>query len=144
MSLKANRKLVRERRSSEECHDVLVDGFGMSRHLFYSLVGDFNGHSKAVGMLFKRGSTISAAEGGCQAEVGGMPALDFRRPTKLNAVIDQSRVLWQVLGLQHAWAVGILFIAGIWGHLIYLSLPASPETVLQVCNLNRLIFLLAK
>ena len=27
--------------------------------------------SKAVGMLFKRGSTISAAEGGCQAEVGG-------------------------------------------------------------------------
>jgi len=23
-------------------------------------------------MLFKRGSTISAAEGGCQAEVGGM------------------------------------------------------------------------
>jgi len=27
--------------------------------------------SQAVGMLFKRGSTISAAEGGCQAEVGG-------------------------------------------------------------------------
>lgn len=26
---------------------------------------------QAVGMLFKRGSTISAAEGGCQAEVGG-------------------------------------------------------------------------
>ncbi|KAF8518032.1 serine dehydratase alpha chain-domain-containing protein [Hysterangium stoloniferum] len=26
----------------------------------------------AVGMLFKRGSTISAAEGGCQAEVGGI------------------------------------------------------------------------
>ena len=26
---------------------------------------------KAIGMLFKRGSTISAAEGGCQAEVGG-------------------------------------------------------------------------
>jgi len=25
---------------------------------------------QAVGMLFKRGSTISAAEGGCQAEVG--------------------------------------------------------------------------
>jgi L-serine deaminase len=24
----------------------------------------------AIGMLFKRGSTISAAEGGCQAEVG--------------------------------------------------------------------------
>ena len=29
-------------------------------------------------MLFKRGSTISAAEGGCQAEVGGMtPRLVF-------------------------------------------------------------------
>lgn len=27
--------------------------------------------SQAIGMLFKRGSTISAAEGGCQAEVGG-------------------------------------------------------------------------
>jgi len=27
-------------------------------------------------MLFKRGSTISAAEGGCQAEVGGMVLLD--------------------------------------------------------------------
>jgi hypothetical protein len=27
--------------------------------------------ASAVGMLFKRGSTISAAEGGCQAEVGG-------------------------------------------------------------------------
>ena len=27
---------------------------------------------QAIGMLFKRGSTISAAEGGCQAEVGGM------------------------------------------------------------------------
>ena len=25
---------------------------------------------QAIGMLFKRGSTISAAEGGCQAEVG--------------------------------------------------------------------------
>lgn len=27
--------------------------------------------TQAIGMLFKRGSTISAAEGGCQAEVGG-------------------------------------------------------------------------
>lgn len=32
-------------------------------------------YSQAIGMLFKRGSTISAAEGGCQAEVGG--ALSF-------------------------------------------------------------------
>lgn len=30
-----------------------------------------NSFPQAVGMLFKRGSTISAAEGGCQAEVGG-------------------------------------------------------------------------
>lgn len=29
-------------------------------------------YTQAVGMLFKRGSTISAAEGGCQAEVGGI------------------------------------------------------------------------
>jgi L-serine deaminase len=27
-------------------------------------------------MLFKRGSTISAAEGGCQAEVGGMSCIE--------------------------------------------------------------------
>jgi L-serine deaminase len=32
---------------------------------------DANARLQAVGMLFKRGSTISAAEGGCQAEVGG-------------------------------------------------------------------------
>nr|VWO94601.1 Uncharacterized protein [Ganoderma boninense] len=30
---------------------------------------------EAVGMLFKRGSTISAAEGGCQAEVGAVKAI---------------------------------------------------------------------
>ena len=29
-------------------------------------------------MLFKRGSTISAAEGGCQAEVGGTSQLNQR------------------------------------------------------------------
>lgn len=27
-------------------------------------------------MLFKRGSTISAAEGGCQAEVGGISSVN--------------------------------------------------------------------
>lgn len=31
-----------------------------------------NSYIQAIGMLFKRGSTISAAEGGCQAEVGGI------------------------------------------------------------------------
>lgn len=34
----------------------------------HAIYADVN---QAVGMLFKRGSTISAAEGGCQAEVGG-------------------------------------------------------------------------
>ncbi|KAF8920731.1 serine dehydratase alpha chain-domain-containing protein [Mucidula mucida] len=34
--------------------------------------------ASAIGMLFKRGSTISAAEGGCQAEVGGARC-GFRR-----------------------------------------------------------------
>lgn len=32
---------------------------------------------QAIGMLFKRSSTISAAEGGCQAEVGGTPCAKF-------------------------------------------------------------------
>ena len=32
-------------------------------------------------MLFKRGSTISAAEGGCQAEVGGVN-VDFWVPAR--------------------------------------------------------------
>ncbi|KAG6890293.1 hypothetical protein C0995_009499 [Termitomyces sp. Mi166 len=31
--------------------------------------------ASAIGMLFKRGSTISAAEGGCQAEVGAVKAV---------------------------------------------------------------------
>ena len=32
-------------------------------------------------MLFKRGSTISAAEGGCQAEVGGAPCIESTQCT---------------------------------------------------------------
>jgi len=86
----------------------------MSRHLFYSLVGVFNSHSKAVGMLFKRGSTISAAEGGCQAEVGGMPALDFRRPTKLMLLLI-SRVFYGkcwVCSLHGRWAFFLLQESG--------------------------------
>ncbi|KAJ3821872.1 serine dehydratase beta chain-domain-containing protein [Lentinula raphanica] len=35
--------------------------------------------ASAIGMLFKRGSTISAAEGGCQAEVGGKFANELIR-----------------------------------------------------------------
>ncbi|KAG9223802.1 hypothetical protein CCMSSC00406_0004857 [Pleurotus cornucopiae] len=68
----------------------------------------------AVGMLFKRGSTISAAEGGCQAEVGGiysplapltifvLPLLTYGRV----CLFVQSRVRWRVPGLQRAWEVG--------------------------------------
>lgn len=59
-------------------------------------------------MLFKRGSTISAAEGGCQAEVGG----EFGK----GVLIGQDRSFtifhtlklparWPVLGLQPAWVV---------------------------------------
>lgn len=65
-------------------------------------------------MLFKRGSTISAAEGGCQAEVGGiysplapltifvLPLLTYGRV----CLFVQSRVRWRVPGLQRAWEVG--------------------------------------
>lgn len=35
-------------------------------------------------MLFKRGSTISAAEGGCQAEVGGMYKIEFHLSLTFN------------------------------------------------------------
>jgi hypothetical protein len=67
------RILVRERRSGEEHPDVFVDGI---RAWFLRFGSDEETDwlcmvYQAVGMLFKRGSTISAAEGGCQAEVGG-------------------------------------------------------------------------
>lgn len=57
-------------------------------------------------MLFKRGSTISAAEGGCQAEVGGNPSFlcVIRRLCDSNW-LTQLRVRWQALGLRLVWAV---------------------------------------
>ena len=55
-------------------------------------------------MLFKRGSTISAAEGGCQAEVGGMTGNTSKR-SELTRIADQLPVLWQALDLQLAWVV---------------------------------------
>lgn len=62
--------VVRQRRSSEVDHNLLADrrskSFPRPRAFSKYLID-----SQAVGMLFKRGSTISAAEGGCQAEVGG-------------------------------------------------------------------------
>lgn len=36
--------------------------------------------ASAIGMLFKRGSTISAAEGGCMAEVGVSSAMAAGEP----------------------------------------------------------------
>lgn len=62
--------LVRQRRSSKIYHYLPVDCRRelslRTRFATKILIG-----VQAVGMLFKRGSTISAAEGGCQAEVGG-------------------------------------------------------------------------
>ena len=62
--------LVRQRRSSKVYHNVPVDCCRelslRTRLTSENMIG-----IQAVGMLFKRGSTISAAEGGCQAEVGG-------------------------------------------------------------------------
>lgn len=66
--------------------------------------------AQAVGMLFKRGSTISAAEGGCQAEVGGN--LYFFVIHKLCDVnwADQLPVRWQALGLRLVWAVSLVIL----------------------------------
>ena len=62
--------LVRQRRSSKIYHDLPVDCRRMlSRRTCFAFENSIG--VQAVGMLFKRGSTISAAEGGCQAEVGG-------------------------------------------------------------------------
>ena len=48
---------------------------------------------QAIGMLFKRGSTISAAEGGCQAEVGGnIPT--FASDIQLRAHACDSRMFY--------------------------------------------------
>jgi hypothetical protein len=52
---------------------------------------------------------------------------------KTRVIVDQSRVLWQALGLQLVWEVSISCAIGIWKDLMSLSLLASPETVLQVC-----------
>jgi L-serine deaminase len=72
-----------------------------------------NENLQAVGMLFKRGSTISAAEGGCQAEVGGA----------LTQIIVKMMVFMPLLSVACSMAsAGFAACMG-----------ASPETVLQVC-----------
>ena len=72
------------------------------------LVRVINTHSnssiQAVGMLFKRGSTISAAEGGCQAEVGG-PYRVLKQLELDSKFLSQSRVQWLVQASLHVWAV---------------------------------------
>lgn len=55
-------------------------------------------------MLFKRGSTISAAEGGCQAEVGGWSDCSYHR-MRLAHLSPQLHVPWPVLVSQHVWEV---------------------------------------
>ena len=60
-------------------------------------------------MLFKRGSTISAAEGGCQAEVGGTPSSPLRVRIPDEPVPHvQWRVLWPAQDLRRVWEVNIL------------------------------------
>ena len=58
---------------------------------------------QAVGMLFKRGSTISAAEGGCQAEVGGQQPFLIISIMHLLTLVDQSPAPWRVPGSLPAW-----------------------------------------
>lgn len=62
---------VCDRRSREECDHVPFDGIGETSSPWRSPPCIICRYLQAIGMLFKRGSTISAAEGGCQAEVGG-------------------------------------------------------------------------
>lgn len=59
-------------------------------------------------MLFKRGSTISAAEGGCQAEVGGTHFCFARNEIGRSMLGPQSLARWLVQGLRHVWEVGAL------------------------------------
>lgn len=59
-------------------------------------------------MLFKRGSTISAAEGGCQAEVGGafLPHV-YLAELRVDPPVCflQSHARWRVRASPRAWAV---------------------------------------
>ena len=55
-------------------------------------------------MLFKRGSTISAAEGGCQAEVGGTSTVSWVVLVLRTDARTQLPVRWLVLALRRVWA----------------------------------------
>ncbi|PPQ65757.1 hypothetical protein CVT26_000358 [Gymnopilus dilepis] len=71
----------------------------------------------AVGMLFKRGSTISAAEGGCQAEVGGWTYCHFN--LIFNDLMPMMLVACSMASAGFAACMG-----------------ASPETVLQAAEIG--------
>lgn len=87
-------------------------------------------------MLFKRGSTISAAEGGCQAEVGGtfQDIVDHITHCVLTTIVPASCVLYGQCWVcrMHGWYVLL-------EHTVKsradFHVAASPETVLQVCNI---------
>lgn len=86
-------------------------------------------------MLFKRGSTISAAEGGCQAEVGGTPSLLIR--CMIDILMTRCAIKWHApwpaLDSRHAWEVSSLSVRPLtrshWA-------TASPETVLQAAEIG--------
>jgi hypothetical protein len=67
-------------------------------------------------MLFKRGSTISAAEGGCQAEVGVACSMASAGFAACMGGVWFTPIIKSFASLQ-----GLLVVA-------------SPETVLQVCS----------
>lgn len=87
-------------------------------------------------MLFKRGSTISAAEGGCQAEVGGTPwsPLRVRIPDELGPDV-QWRVLWPAQDLQRVWEVNSLLNTSI-RRLMWLN-PGLQHRRKQSCKRPR-------
>jgi hypothetical protein len=84
-------------------------------------------------MLFKRGSTISAAEGGCQAEVGGASAADSAADSSTDRA--QSHARWRPQASLRAWAVRLRPSPSLVRRAEQ-SAPASPETVLQAAEIG--------
>lgn len=97
-------------------------------------------------MLFKRGSTISAAEGGCQAEVGGTPFAFPPSPIPSMTCL----LVWVVVACSMASAGfaacmgGTSIVSIVFTTVPYVSLClilmcasiASPETVLQAAEIG--------
>lgn len=82
-------------------------------------------------MLFKRGSTISAAEGGCQAEVGGMLKIEIykivpRSHLTVVACSMASAGFAACMGGEERTAVSYSC------SILTVATSADPETVLQV------------